>query len=170
MRTQKPVTAERLEKSALAYLERFATSRRNLARVLARKLSRDETMDPDRRRALAAYIEAMLDRYEERGLLNDKVYAEGRVQALRRRGLSGRGIALKLQVKGVDRDTVAATLEADETTDPEAAMNFARRRRLGPFRPAEKRAEHRDRDMAAMGRAGFDYGTAQGVIDAVGED
>ncbi len=111
----------------------------------------------------------MLDRYEERGLLNDKVYAEGRVQALRRRGLSGRGIALKLQVKGVDRDTVAATLEEDETTDPEAALNFARRRRLGPFRPEGKRAEHRDRDMAALGRAGFDYGTARGVIDRTEE-
>jgi regulatory protein len=170
MRTQKPVTAERLEKSALAYLERFATSRQNLKRVLLRKLDRDETMEPDRRAALVQHIDGLMQRYEERGLLNDKVYAEGRVQALRRRGLSGRGIALKLQVKGVARDLAAETVEADETTDAEAALNFARRRRLGPFRPEDKRAEHRQRDMAAMGRAGFDYGTARGVIDGAGED
>ena len=37
---------------------------------------------------------------------------------------------------------------------------------LGPFRRAEERAERRDRDIAAMGRAGFDWDTARKVIDA----
>jgi regulatory protein len=43
---------------------------------------------------------------------------------------------------------------------------LARRRRLGPFRKAEARAEHRLRDLAAMARAGFAYALAEKVIDA----
>jgi regulatory protein len=170
MRKPKPVTAERLEKSALHYLERFATSTGNLRRVLMRKVMRDAELDEEGRRAMADAIDRLLARFQASGLLNDKVYAEGRVAALRRRGDSKRGIGIKLAVKGVPRELVAKTLEQDETTDEAAAMAFARRRRLGPYRPADKRAEFRQKDMAAMGRAGFDYGTARAVIDGVLEE
>ena len=39
-------------------------------------------------------------------------------------------------------------------------MAFARRRRLGPFRTA-KWVEHRDKDLAALGRVGFSYQMAK---------
>jgi len=42
----------------------------------------------------------------------------------------------------------------------------ARRRRLGPYRMPEVRAERRDKDLAALARAGFDYDTARRVIEA----
>src|SRR5207302_10704376 len=44
-----------------------------------------------------------------------------------------------------------------------------RRRRLGPYR-AKDRKDHRNRDLATMARAGFDYDLAKKVIDAVDTD
>ena len=131
MRKPKPLTQELLEKSALAYLERFATSRENLRRVLKRKLIRAE---PDQRPGFATYIDELIEKLETLGYLNDETYADGRVAALRRHGLSARAIGMKLQAKGIARDLVTAKLEADESTDLEAAWALARRRRLGPYR------------------------------------
>ena len=37
---------------------------------------------------------------------------------------------------------------------------------MGPFRPAEARKESREKDLAALARAGFSYDTALDVIDA----
>lgn len=48
-------------------------------------------------------------------------------------------------------------------------MALARRRRLGPFRRTG-REEHREKDMAALGRAGFGYQIARKVVDAEDPD
>ena len=47
-----------------------------------------------------------------------------------------------------------------------AALAFARRRRLGPFRTTASRAEHREKDLAKLARQGFAYETARRIIDA----
>ncbi|MFD0938320.1 regulatory protein RecX, partial [Methylobacterium trifolii] len=39
------------------------------------------------------------------------------------------------------------------------------RRRLGPWRRPEIRALHRERDLAALARAGFPYGLARRILD-----
>ena len=41
---------------------------------------------------------------------------------------------------------------------------FARRRKLGPFRPGE-RAPYRDKDLAAMARAGFRFDVARRIVE-----
>jgi regulatory protein len=72
-----------------------------------------------------------------------------------------------LNAKGVPADIVAETAAAlrDEGGDAAAAMRLARRRRLGPFRQSG-REEYRQRDMAALGRAGFEYQVAAMIVDA----
>ena len=47
---------------------------------------------------------------------------------------------------------------------------MARRRRLGPYRPAEARKDQRLRDLATMARAGFAYDVARKVVDAASPD
>ena len=66
--------------------------------------------------------------------------------------------------KGVSREVMADAISRDDAAEREAAWALARRRRLGPFRPAE-RASSRQRDLAAMARAGFGFGLARSVID-----
>jgi regulatory protein len=161
----KPVTAERLEKAALAYLERFATSRDNLRRVLQRKIARARDTPEEAVPKLKAHIEALLDRFESSGLLNDAVYTEGRIAALRRRGTSARGINLKLRAKGVGKELLEEKLVDADGDDEAAAWALARRRRLGPYRSADKRADFRKKDLATFGRAGFSYDVAKRVVD-----
>jgi regulatory protein len=98
------------------------------------------------------------------GLIDDTRYAEARVATLRRRGGSARAIQAKLSAKGVDRSTIAAALEGEEGDEEQAARAFARRRKLGPFRPGE-RAPYRDKDLAAMARAGFRFDVARSIVE-----
>ncbi|GAB6052368.1 regulatory protein RecX [Magnetospira thiophila] len=175
MTTQRKIpreaTPERLEKAALHYLERFATSTENLRRVLMRRVRTSAHYHGTDITEGAAAIEALLQKLARKGFLNDALYAEGRVAALRRRGTAGRMVALKLKEKGLDDEIIRQALDqwaadAGEEGELAAAINLARRRRLGPWRDPAKRAATRDKDWAALARAGFDPQTAARVIDA----
>ena len=54
--------------------------------------------------------------------------------------------------------------EGEVEDEHTAAHALARRRKLGPYRPGE-RAPYREKDLAAMARAGFSYGIAREIID-----
>lgn len=173
-RQQKPVTAQYLENAALYYLQRFASSSANLRRVLMGKVERSARAHGTDRAEGAALVEALIERYQRSGLLDDKAYAEMKAASLHRRGTSTRAIREKLSLKGVGGDEIAAALESvdEETpgdTELAAAVALARRRRLGPFRRTG-REEHREKDMAALGRAGFGYQIARKVVDAEDPD
>jgi regulatory protein len=171
-RKRKPrkVTGKYLERAALFYLERFATSAENLRRVLMRRVESSVHFHGTDHEAGAALVDDLVVRYLASGLLDDRAYAEGRVRTMRRRGSSARLIRLKLRQKGVADDVVAGALadHAEDGTDPEAAAAaaLARRRRLGPFRPPAEREEKREKDLAALARAGFSYDMARRVIEA----
>lgn len=162
------MTATSLENAALFYLSRYASSSGNLRRVLMRKIARSAAYHGDDPAALKPAVEALIARHCGTGAVNDALYAESQTRALRRRGGSTRAIVQKLNAKGVPAEIVAetaATLAEEGDGDLDAAYRFARRRRLGPFRSGS-RAENRQRDMAALGRAGFEYQVAATIVDA----
>ena len=77
-------------------------------------------------------------------------------------------ITARLAAKGLSFDRVRNILENEDSTDADqrAARIFIRRRRLGPYRPdPEVRAERRQRDLAALARAGFSYSVASATLD-----
>lgn len=161
-----------LERAALRYLERFSASRAQVLRVLARRVDRALRADPelDRAAALAA-AEAVVARIAARGLLDDGRFAEGRARSLAARGRSPAAIRETLREKGVGRPEVERAMEAlaEETGgDPAlaAALALARRRRLGPWRPAAERAARRDKDLGVLARAGFPRRLATRIVDA----
>ncbi len=164
------VTPKYLENAALFYLQRFATSAANLRRVLMRKVERSARFHGTDPAEGAQWVEALIARFTAVKLLDDALYAESRAQSLRRRGASGRTIALTLRQKGVEGEIIdtamAAADEAEEKPELAAAARLARKRRLGPYRAAEGRREARERDLAALARAGFSYDVALAVIDA----
>jgi regulatory protein len=165
-RPPRPVTPAFLERAALAYLECYASSAENLRRVLARKVARRCRLRGEDSATFDDPIDAIVARMLASGLVDDRRYAEGRVATLRRRGGSSRLIAARLAAKGVERATIAQALGGDdpEAVEREAALALARRRRLGPYRP-EGRADFRDKDLAALARAGFRYDVARRIID-----
>ena len=168
-RKPRKVTPESLRNAALHYLERYATSAANLRTVLQRRVRRAARFHETDEEAAAGWIDSLVTDFEKSGLLDDATYAEGRVRAMHRQGRSLRRIRLELRSKGVDSETIEASLaqleEDQPAPDRAAAIRFARRRRAGPFRPTA-REENRERDLAALARAGFDYETARDIVDA----
>lgn len=161
----RPVTREWLFRAAGHYLERYASTEANLRRVLERKVMRRAHARGEEAGPFEPLIVETVARFVDLKLLDDRSFAEAKLASLRRRGTSLRQSAAKLAEKGVDRETVAAVMEGDETDEAEAARRLAKRRRLGPHRLRE-RAERRDRDVAALMRAGFSYTHAAAAIDA----
>ena len=159
------IRPELLERWALAYLGRYASSSENLRRVLLRRARRRAPASPEAAQQVAGLVDALVERYRLSGLLDDAAYAIARVQSLHRRGESTTKIRARLAAKGVE-STVAAeavrTLRA-EAADPDlaAACAFARRRRIGPYRRA---AANPARELGVFARAGFTRRIAERVL------
>jgi regulatory protein len=171
------IDAGLLESWALAYLERYASSAANLRRVLMRRARRRlGAADRDRIRSADALIDALVARYREAQLLDDAAYAAARARRDLARGRSLPQIIAGLAAKGIGGAQAATAIAAlhDRMADPElgAAVAFARRRRLGPFRAgrAADLDEQRQRDLAAFARAGFTERTAETVLACSGPD
>jgi regulatory protein len=175
-RPPKRISKSTLENAALFYLQRFSASTESLRRVLLRRVERSAKAHGDDPEVGVALVTELLIRYQTSGLLDDQRFAEGKSRTLLRRGRSQKMIRQELARQGVAADVIDLAIDdltkefadADGSCDRPAAQAYARRRRLGPFRSDEARADHRDRDMAALGRAGFSWEIARRVID--GED
>ncbi len=158
-----------LQRAAMAYLERYSSSAENLRRVLRRKVDKRCRLRGEDPAEFHELIDEVVAKSLRIGLIDDSRYAEARVATLRRRGGSARAIQAKLSAKGIDRTTIAAALEGEEGDEEQAARAFARRRKLGPFRPGE-RAPYRDKDLAAMARAGFRFDVARAIVEGEREE
>jgi regulatory protein len=165
----KAISEAGLQQAALAYLERFAASAEMVRRVLARRVERAARAGLTERADGARLVERVVARLVGARLIDDAGFAEARTRSLHRRGASARAIRVRLAAQGLSDDQVQAALAALRADDPEpelaAALQLARRRRIGPFRPAD-RAAHRLRDLGVMARAGFSGEIARQVIDA----
>jgi regulatory protein len=161
------MSEDTLADAAVTYLSRYASSTGNLRRVLTRKVRLSAAYHGDDPEPLLAFVETLVSRHAAAGAVDDRQYAASQTRKLRRRGASTRILLQHLGAKGVPRDVIAEAADsaASRADDGPAAVRFARRRRLGPFRAAD-RPEHRLFDLAAMGRAGFGYALAVSVIDA----
>lgn len=183
-RAPRPITRGYLENVALAYLARFAATAKGLETVLMRRVSRSAAHHGSDPADGAALVRALVARYRDAGLIDDGAFAEARARTLHQRGLPLRAIALRLRQKGVgvaDIDRALAQLAEDAALpggeppdraalDTAAARAYARRRRLGPWRTPARRAEMRERDLAALARAGFSYGVARAALDGPPDD
>lgn len=173
------IDAALIERWALAYLGRFASSAENLRRVLRRRVRKRLPGDREALAAGDAAIDALIARYRGSGLVDDAAYAAGRARSRLRRGQSLRTIRAGLAAKGIGAADAAAAIGAlheDGNPDLAAAVAFARRRRIGPFRRApatggpEDEGGNRDKALAAFARAGFVRAIAEAVLDCAGPD
>jgi regulatory protein len=159
------IDAALLEAWALAYLTRYASSAANLRLVLLRRSRRRLGADRDALRTVDGLIKALIARYQAAQLLDDAVYAAALARRDLARGRSLRHIAAGLAAKGVGAAEAAAAIGAlrDGAADPDlmAAVAFARRRRLGPFRTQAREQHH---ELAAFARAGFAPPIAKAVL------
>jgi regulatory protein len=159
------VTEQRLMNVALFHLRRFSASVAGLTRVLKRRVQRwvrdGAEVDGDAEKLVSIVV----TRLRLSGYLDDERLATSKVASLRRGGASSRSIAMKLRRAGLATDLVKQATATQPTTDADAVWTWARRKKLGVFRQRQ-REERRQKDLAALVRAGFSFRDAKQVVDA----
>ena len=166
-RPPSPLDTARLEELALAYVARFATSAGRLSAYCRRKLrerghagAEDGTPPPD--------VRALVERFVERGFVDDAGFARAKAGGLLRRGYGARRVTQALRADGIAEEMQAA-VSPGETERREAAMEYARRRRFGPYAReplAVGDRGGREKQLAALLRAGHDAAHARHVLAA----
>ncbi|KQT33783.1 RecX family transcriptional regulator [Sphingomonas sp. Leaf412] len=156
-----PLDAVALDRLALRYVERFATTRGKLADYLYRKV-RERGWAGDR----PADPAAVADRMAALGYVDDRGYAVMKGAALGRRGYGARRVADVLRVAGVTPDDAGPALHDAREEAWGRALELARRKRIGAFAAEPADARLRARQLAQMLRAGHDLSIARRLIDA----
>lgn len=155
-----PLDQARLNDLALGYAARFATTRAKLARYLARKLKERGWAG-----SAPADIAALIDRLAALGYVDDAAFAAMKGRAMAARGLGSRRVAQALAAAGVGPDDRGAAPDAPQALA--IAVDFARRKRLGPFaRSVVDDQKLRQKALAAMLRAGHSLDVARRVLAA----
>jgi regulatory protein len=162
-RAPRPLDAARIDELALAYVARFATSAAKLERYLVRKL-RERGWEGDGE----PEVGALVARYVALGYVDDAAYARARSSGLLRRGYGPRRVRQALTEAGIAEETRQAT-RAGEGDERRAVLALARRRRFGPFGPARPDRQQREKQLAAMLRAGHSLDSAREMVDAASE-
>lgn len=170
----KKISKQRLKNIALYYLKRFESSVANLRQVLQRRTDEYAYYDKsfDKYEAYK-WIEEILSDFERIKYLDDERYAQIKISGYLNAGKPARYIKIKLQQKGIDINLINNILD-EQTYNPfEMAMKFAKKKKIGPYRNDEyNRQENRQKDMATLIRAGFDYDIVNEVLaqDFINED
>ena len=141
--------ADSLGRLALRYVERYATTRAKLARYLDRKVRQRGWSGAD-----SPPIMAIVEKMAGFGFVDDRQFASMRAAALTRRGYGNRRIDADLRSAGISDDDIADTVEEDAEAMHDAALLFARKKRIGPFSEKQFDDAARRRAFAAMVRAG----------------
>lgn len=154
-----PLDPAKLERLALRYVERFATTRGRLAEYLRRKI-RERGWE-----GASADPEGLAERLASLGYIDDRAFAEMRATAMTRRGLGARRVADALRHARVEADDMDAVTPEVEQQAPEAALAFARRKRFGPFAAETPDRERLAKQLAAMARAGHGFDLSRRILD-----
>lgn len=160
---REPLTRQKVEQMALAYVNRFDVSAGKLRQHLMNRVRKAGGHDD-----AATWIAELVQRYQGSGVLDDARFARNLASQLSARGKSARAIAQKLAVRGVASDVAGELMAARKQDEPnaelEAARTYARKRRLGYHRKPEERDEYRHKDLATLARQGFSFDIAKKAL------
>lgn len=162
----RPLNAVKLEELALAYVARFATSAAKLEGYLARKL-RERGWDEEGE--AAARISALVERFVAVGYVDDLAYARAKSGSLLRRGYGQRRVGQALSQAGIGED-VRDAVRAGPGTQRRAALACAQKRGFGPFGKAEPDRAQKEKQIAAMLRAGHALDSARLLVNAADQE
>lgn len=162
-----------LQRAAYRYLERYATTEANLIFILTRKAERILAEQEDRDEKLneaVHWIKEIVEKCVKHGLVDDKLYAEARVNAFLNAGNSLPIMRNKLRAKGVPADIINQVIEALMSSTPnvnlKSCVKYAKKRRFGPYRIRNAKENTDKKEQASMARAGFSYDETMRVLKA----
>ena len=160
----KRLTEKRILNITLFYLSQYESSTEKVRSLLKRRLRRMAMQGEEIPPEANEWIETAIQKATSLSYLDDMRYAENQVHNLVGQGKSEHFIVMKLSQAGIDPKTIRQLIEATETTEEERARHFAQRKRLGPYRDKNREA-YREKDMAALARAGFSYDTVITILN-----
>ncbi|ANT63108.1 hypothetical protein AYJ57_21810 (plasmid) [Salipiger sp. CCB-MM3] len=162
--TPKGLSEGDLVKAALNYLKSYETTESHLRTVLTRRVRRKLRGTSLEEAQFSPVIDAAVRYCLDRKYVDDQRYAELFIESARRRSMSRRKIEGKLREKGLSPDDYQELVEDSDGSDLEAAVTFARKKRIGPFRIGDH-DQYRQKDMAKLARQGFDFDVCCRVME-----
>ncbi len=161
-------TKTRLRNIALYYLERFESSEENLRAVLRRRIDKYAFFDKDYNPAEAyQWADEIVEECSNQNFVNDERFAGFKINSYLNAGKPKRYIEQKLKQKGIDEQTISRLFDNTDYSELETALNFARKKKIGRFRPDEEaRLTNRQKDLATLVRAGFNFDIAKEILNA----
>lgn len=153
----KPLDAETLRRLSLHYVGRYATTAARLRQYMQRKL---------RERGWSGAgeppVDEIISQIVSLGYVDDAGFARNRAAALARRGYGSRKIAVMLRTFGIA--PADAPVLDEEGAAMAAALRFAERKRIGPYRNSAADPKAEAKAMAALLRAGHPPRLARAVL------
>ena len=154
-----------MKKYAVNYLSRYASSKKNLERVLKKKIIRLKDTPTEEKVVLNNYICEILNELESKNIINDKEFIISKINNFFTQGKSKNFIKLNLLKKGLIKELIEDCLLKFELDNPEwelnSAQTFAKKKRLGKY----GKQINKEKDLAKMARAGFSYDIANKIFD-----
>ncbi len=165
----KKISKIRLKNIALYYLDRYESSVDNLRDVLKKRVYKYKMYFPEYDASEAySWIEEILLQLQECGYLDNKRYANMKIDEYLNAGKPAGYIKNKLKQKGIDENLINSLLEEKDFSPLEMALKFAKKKRIGPFSATEEiRKTNRQKDLAKLIYAGFDYDISAKVINYI---
>ena len=151
-----------IKKYALNYLSKYDSSKYNLERVLHNKIRR---ISSNKKEKFILYnaIPSFLLELESKKIINDKNYTNTKLKNFSTQGKSKNFIKSYLIHKGIEKKLIDEIFHSFELNNVdwelESAKIFARKKRLGI-----KNTDNKEKDLAKMARAGFDYNISKKTL------
>lgn len=176
-RNNRSITKSYLHGAAYRYLERYATTEANLFLILKRKTDRILSQNDHNNVDISeveTWINDVVAICVKHGLVNDRLYAESKLNSYTISGNSLPNIKNKLRSKGVPQDIISDVINDAISNTPniniKSAIKYAKKRRFGPFRVRAVHENTLDKELAAMARAGYSYSESIKILKGKLED
>ena len=154
------INKDNLKKYALNYLNRYASSKKNLEIRLWRKIKKNEPYNTNYK----SIIRNILEEFEKEGIINDEKFANSIAFNGFRIGKSKMYIKYNLIKKGVGTDDINNAIKKLEEEIPDfeiqTAISFAKKKKLGKY----GESINKEKDLSKMARAGFSYDIIKKVL------
>lgn len=175
-RKARPLDEVSLKDLALSYVARFSTTGAKLEGYLARKIRERGVAEDEDGRPCQLDVATIVTRLVELGYVDDDAYAHAKSRDLTARGFGARRVDQALWAAGVE-EQVRSEHAPGEAASRHAAVLLAKKRRFGPYgvqqeedESPEARHKRREKQVAAMLRAGHLYAHAGFIVDAGAQD
>jgi len=153
-----------LMKYAIGYLSKYSSSKKNLERILKKKI---RTMKIEKKEKFILYnsIDQVMLNLEKNKYIDDNNYAISKIRLFAMQGKSKFFIKNYLIQKGIEKNILNNSLEQFEVDDPEwekkSAKIFVRKKRL------ENSSENKQKNLSKMARAGFSYDISKEILEKI---